>query len=195
MHGPDARAGPQGPSFGTGRCRLRQALRTITALTAAAVLAGCGAGGQEPPQLENPRQRDATQGTIGDMFGRDSLFGGRSTADDTGMSVNRHLWSAALDTLAFLPLVSTDPFSGVIVTDWSTPAESPDERFKVNVVITQPTLTASALRVAVFREVRRNGEWVSAEVAEATPRRLEDAILTRARQLRVADLERGRRAG
>lgn len=168
-----------------------------TALTAtAALLAGCSSGfvGADGPVVDrvDPEIAETTtaqrESTIGDLleFNRP----GRGTAGGDSMPINRHLWRASLETLEFLPLSSTDPFSGVIATDWSASAEAPDERFKVTVYVTDPALQATSLRVAVFREVRgEGGEWRPAEVSEATPRRLEDAILTKARQMRVAELE------
>mgnify|MGYP005842537801 CR=1 FL=1 len=161
-------------------------------------LAGCGLEGK-PPVAQADRSladgsRDREASRVGDMFAltRDNP----DAAGGGSLSVNRFLWLASLDTLSFMPLTSTDPFSGVIVTDWATNAESPDERYKVTVYVNAPALAPSSLRVAVFREVRApTGVWVAAEVSEATPRRLEDAILTRARQLRVAELEADRRRG
>jgi hypothetical protein len=108
------------------------------------------------------------------------------------LPVNKYLWQAALDTLSFLPLTSTDPFTGVIATDWGATAEVPGERFKVTAYILNSGLSAAALKVAVFREVRNeSGLWVPASVSADTARQLEDAILTRARQIRIAEVEGG----
>ncbi len=107
-------------------------------------------------------------------------------------NVNRFLWRASLDTLAFLPLNSTDPFTGVIATDWAASPDAPNERFKVAAYVKSPTLTAGSLQVALFREIRDPaGAWVTAPVSGATARQLEDAILVRARQLKIADREAG----
>ena len=106
--------------------------------------------------------------------------------------MNKHLWLASLDTLSFLPIASTDPFTGVIATDWSTAPDTPNERLKVTAFVKNTSLTAEALQVAVYREqLSENGVWVTAPVDAATPRQLEDAILTRARQLRRDELEAG----
>jgi hypothetical protein len=89
-----------------------------------------------------------------------------------------------------MPLASADPFGGVIITDWYTPPQSQDERFKVNVFILGRDLRADGLRASVFRQQRLNdGDWVDAEVGTQTPIDLENAILTRARQLRIASLQ------
>jgi hypothetical protein len=103
-----------------------------------------------------------------------------------GIGVNSFLWRASLDTVAFMPLVSADPFGGVIITDWYSPPQSPNERFKVNVFILGRTLRADGVRAAVFRQQMANAGWVDAPVAATTATDLENAILVRARQLRIA---------
>ena len=104
-------------------------------------------------------------------------------------TVNRYLWSASLETINFLPISSADPIAGLIITDWYVNPESPTERFKVNVYILDQALRADALRVSVFRQTLTTGTWVDSAVNPATPRELENAILTRARQLRLNTLE------
>lgn len=118
------------------------------------------------------------------------LLGGAIDGGGGSLPVNRFLWQASLQTLDFMPLASTDPFTGVIATDWSTPPGSAGERVKVTVYVLNPDLAASSLKVAVFREVRSDeGLWTPASVNPDTPRKLEDAILTKARQIKIADLE------
>jgi hypothetical protein len=108
------------------------------------------------------------------------------------LPVNKYLWQGALDTLSFLPLASTDPFTGVIATEWGSTPDAPGERFKVTAYILNSGLSAAALKVAVFREVQSEGGlWVPAPVSADTARQLEDAILTRARQIRIAGLDKG----
>lgn len=119
-------------------------------------------------------------------------FLGSSGGEDAGSSlpVNKYLWQASLDTLSFLPLNSTDPFTGVIATDWGSTPDAPGERFKVTAYILNPNLAASSLKVAVFREVRsEEGLWVASAVNPDTALKIENAILTRARQIRIASLE------
>ncbi|MGF1561810.1 MAG: DUF3576 domain-containing protein [Geminicoccaceae bacterium] len=103
-----------------------------------------------------------------------------------GVGVNSFLWYASLETVDFMPLASTDPFGGVIITDWYVPPESPNERFKLNVYIRDTVLRADGLRVAAFRQVREGDTWVDAPVAEQTEIDLENAILSRARDLKIA---------
>jgi len=104
----------------------------------------------------------------------------------TMIGVNSYLWRAAVDTLSFAPLLQADANGGVIVTDWYSSPRSPGERVKLTVSILDQELRADALRVAASRQVNQNGVWVSAPVAAATVQKLEDIILTRARDLRRA---------
>ncbi len=143
--------------------------------------------------------RSATGGDIyaeaPSIFGEGGLrFGGRGDSGDGGQSgigVNSFLWRASLDTVSFMPLASADPFGGVILTDWYAPPETPNERFKMNVFILDRQLRSDGVQVKVFRQVRRGGDWRDAEVSPETARQLEDAILTRARQMRVAQMGEG----
>lgn len=102
------------------------------------------------------------------------------------MGINTYLWRSTLDTLSFMPLQSADPVGGVIITDWYSNPEAPSERFKVTVYILDQNLRADGLKVSVFKQQQKGSSWVDAAVDPATPGSLEDAILTRARQLRVA---------
>lgn len=128
--------------------------------------------------------------SLGRLANGSLLNPGRSQADGAATPVNKFLWQASLDTLSFMPLSSTDPFTGVIATDWSATPEAPGERFKVTVYMGSPELSATSLKVAVYRQERdASGTWVQRAVDPETPRKLEDAILLRARQIRVAELE------
>ena len=102
----------------------------------------------------------------------------------TMIGVNSYLWRAAVDTLSFAPLVTADSNGGVIVTDWYANPRTPGERVKLTVSIVDQDLRADALRVAASRQVNQGGVWVDAPVAAATVQKLEDIILTRARDLR-----------
>jgi hypothetical protein len=95
------------------------------------------------------------------------------------------LWSASLDTISFMPITSADPFGGVIITDWYTPAETPNERFKMNVYILGRELRADGIKASVFRQRQdATGNWADAAVEPRTATDVENAILTRARQIR-----------
>ena len=102
----------------------------------------------------------------------------------TSIGVNAYLWRAAIDTLSFAPLLQADSSGGVIVTDWYASPQNPGERIKLTVSILDQDLRADALRVAASRQVNQGGTWVDAPVAAATVQKLEDIILTRARDLR-----------
>ncbi|GGE87027.1 DUF3576 domain-containing protein [Sphingomonas prati] len=102
----------------------------------------------------------------------------------TTIGVNSYLWRAALDTLSFMPMGQVDSNGGVIVTDWYQNPALPSERMKVTVSILDQDLRADALRVAASREVYQGGRWAEAPVQAATVQKLEEVILTKARDLR-----------
>ena len=104
----------------------------------------------------------------------------------TTLGVNAYLWRAAVDTVSFAPLLQANASSGVIITDWYSNPRAPGERVKLTVAILDRDLRADALRVAASRQVFQNGMWTDAPVAAATVQKLEDIILTRARDLRRA---------
>lgn len=151
-------------------------LRTISpiAILLAASLSGCAwigedlakglGGGDDAPSAA--RQRDLAASKV------------------TTIGVNAYLWRAALDTVSFMPLVQADANGGVIVTDWYANPAQPGERMKVTVSILDQDLRADALRVAALRQVSSGGQWVDAPVQAATVQKLEDIILTKARDLR-----------
>jgi hypothetical protein len=113
------------------------------------------------------------------------FFGDDEEKPGTDIGVNSFLWRASLDTISFMPVNSADPFGGVIITDWHANAEAPSERFKLNVYILGRTLRADGVRVSIFRQVlNRAGQWQDSNVPDGTKVKIEDAILTRARQLR-----------
>ena len=101
----------------------------------------------------------------------------------TATGVNKYLWAASLETLDFMPIFTADPIGGLIITDWYAPAQN--ERLKANVYILDTALRADALRVSVFKQNLTQNGWVDTPVNPATAREIENAILTRARQLRL----------
>lgn len=102
----------------------------------------------------------------------------------TTIGVNSYLWRAALEAVSFAPLLQADSAGGVIVTDWYVNPANPGERVKMTVTILDQDLRADAVRVAASRQVAQSGTWVDAPVQAATVQRLEDIILTKARDLR-----------
>ncbi|MDP9195723.1 MAG: DUF3576 domain-containing protein [Pseudomonadota bacterium] len=133
----------------------------------------------------------------GSLLGEEGfvLFGegrDRDKEENTGIGVNGFLWRASLDTVSFMPIASADPFGGVILTDWYSAPENPGERSKLNIHILDRQLRADGVRVSVFRQQQdENGNWADVPVSPETARTLEDTILTRARQMRVAIEEEG----
>ncbi len=162
---------------------------TIGIAAAGMLLALTACEGVETERADADGYRDGLRKNSGKLFGDINLLGGGDdeAVGNTGIGVNGFLWRASLDTLSFLPLSSADPFGGVIITDWYAPPESPSERFKVTVYILGRELRSDGVRVAVFRQKKDSAsDWLDANTGENTSTSLENAILTRARELRVA---------
>jgi len=146
---------------------MRKASVMMTAAVGALALAGCAhhTNGPQPYVAKN------------------------SHAPVAAIGVNGYLWRASLDTLAFMPLSSADPYGGVIITDWYVNPEKLDERFKCTVYILDSRLRADGLNVTVFKQVKdASGAWVDASASDQTSIDIENAILTRARQLRLSNV-------
>ncbi len=160
------------------------------------LLSACGNVPVESVKPEPLTTEEARDRSGGKIFGEDFLTftPGRSSRNEgggsAGIGVNGFLWRASLDALAFMPLASADPFGGVIISDWYSPPESPSERFKITVFILGTALRSDGIRAGVFKQVRDgDGSWIDAAVDDGTTTRLEDAILTGARQLRIASAQ------
>jgi hypothetical protein len=176
--------------------RSRRWLRTALVFPALGVVWALAACGSDVPIEDKypierlPGDSKARYANPPSVFGGGGIFGGgdQSKNDSGGgiIGVNSLLWRASLDTVAFMPLVSADPFGGVIITDWYTPAATPTERFKVNIYILGRQLRADGIKASVFHQVQQASGWADAPVAPTTATDLEDAILTRARQMRIA---------
>jgi hypothetical protein len=169
------------------------ALLLPAALYAVFVLMGCSA--------EKPNPTPANFGALGSgapgdpsgtrLGGEDAtLFGvGKGSSKDQapgspGIGVNAFLWRGALDTIAFMPLASADPFGGVIITDWYTPPGTSGERFKATIYILSRDLRSDGVRVNIYRQVLQGSQWVDATVAESTVGDIENKVLARARHMR-----------
>jgi hypothetical protein len=152
--------------------------KTAVALTTALAIGGCGvlkSGTSDPSAgspVGRPDVRDASQETTPIW----ELFKKKNT--ETNVLVNKYIWSAAIEVLDFLPIQTIDPFTGVIVTGYGTPPNG-GRAYRATVLINDPALDARSLTVAL----QTRGGAASA----ATTRAVEDAILSRARQLRIAD--------
>ena len=160
-------------------------------------LAGCSAPGDNETQTYFPEKNQYGTYDPAPSAGRQSVFGSgglnilgggdkkKEDGGSGGIGVNSFLWRATLDTVSFMPLISADPFGGVIITDWYTPPQTPTERFKVNVYILDRALRADGIRVAVFRQVRQGDNWADQAAAPNTAISMENAILQRAREFRM----------
>lgn len=126
----------------------------------------------------------AATASLGACGGRDRPKADLAASQVTTIGVNSYLWRAALETVGFAPLLQADSSGGVIVTDWYANPSNPGERVKLTVSILDSDLRADALRVAASRQVAQGGAWVDAPVQAATVQKLEDIILTKARELR-----------
>jgi hypothetical protein len=142
-------------------------MRVLTVVLCSMLLAACGSSGDSA---------DVDTGATAIS----------SEAGHVTLGVNSYLWHASLDTLAFMPLASADPFGGVIITDWYSAPEDTNERMKVTIYILDRRLRADGIKIAVFRQTHAADGWVDAQVNPDTSIKLEDAILTRARELRLA---------
>ena len=120
--------------------------------------------------------------------GRERPTADLAASQVTTIGVNSYLWRAALETVSFAPLLQADSAGGVIVTDWHTNPGNAGERVKMTITILDQDLRADALRVAASRQVAQGGAWVDAPVQAATVQKLEDIILTKARELRRQSL-------
>lgn len=167
-------------------------IRNITGIGALALMVtACGGNVEHSYPEPSPYNSPTFKGPEGSVLGGDGLniLGGddkEKQGAGSGIGVNAFLWRASLDTISFMPVASADPFGGVIITDWYSPPGTDNERFKLNIYIIDRQLRADGVRVSAFREVRKGNDWVSAPVTDDTPRKLEDSILTRARQLRIS---------
>ncbi len=168
------------------------------ALAAVLAVAACSSEGVKPNPTP-PDYQGLGSGSPGDlstnrMGGSDSgtIFGvGKNNRDQagsgglgTGLGVNAFLWRGALDTIAFMPLTSADPFGGVIITDWYTPPGTSGERFKATIYILSKDLRSDGVRVNIFRQVLQGGQWVDSAVSEQTVGDIENKVLARARRMR-----------
>ncbi|GAA0551902.1 hypothetical protein FHS83_001424 [Rhizomicrobium palustre] len=146
-------------------------MRALTLVACGLILAGCGSSNDNSKYIQ-----DVDSGTT-------------AIASESGqrtLGVNSYLWHATLDTLSFLPLQSEDPFGGVIISDWYSAPGTPNDRVKVTVYILDRRLRADGLKIAVFRQTKSAEGWVDAAANPETATKLTDAILTRARELRLA---------
>ena len=173
--------------------------RLVAVAVAGLVLVACAGMDIDPTYQKKEGQGvdpnpSVERQTVFGPGGLNNIFGGGDKPvrgeGGGGIGVNSFLWRAALDTVAFMPLNSADPFGGVIITDWFSPEETPNERFKMTIYILDYRLRADGIKVAVFRQLRtRVNGWDDSTVNSQTAIDLENAILTRARQMRMDNVQ------
>ncbi|WP_430396986.1 DUF3576 domain-containing protein [Ferrovibrio sp.] len=170
----------------------RRAVARALALGLTLGVAACGGSGDYLPYPDKGPDGTVNPNPTGErqtIFGSGGLFSPGSKKPEEGggggIGVNSFLWRASLDTISFMPLASADPFGGVIITDWYAAPQTPNERFKVTIYILDRALRADGIRVSVFRQLRQGEGWADQATASETNVSMENAILQRARELRV----------
>ncbi len=164
----------------------------LALLVVPVLLLGCSQSRQvQNEEYGDDSRRSRVAGRIGGsdgvlLLGTDRSRAGGQAGDTSGsgLGVNAYLWRATLDTLSFMPLASADPFGGVVITDWFSPAAAQGERFRATAYILGRQLRSDGVRVSVFKQELRGGGWQDAAVAPSTAAELEDKVLARARELR-----------
>lgn len=173
---------------------------SIAAFAIAALLSGCqglSGGVVEDIPRAAPERGGGVSTSDGTLFGdgglRKLFNRGGGDSGETNLPVNKYLWRASIETLSgILPIASVDTFSGVISTDWGARPETPNERVRATAFVNSRELSAQSLNVTVYREVLGpTGAWQTASVDPGTASQLEDSILTKARQLRIQDVDGG----
>jgi len=180
-------------------------MRASRFLLILAVLATAGLGGCAPGSVKKedsyPTKQAGTDKILYSDQKRDTIWGeGESITSKffkkdedqasgaSGLGVNSFLWRASLDTISFMPVASADPFGGVIITDWYENPDTQGERFKVNVYILDRQLRADGIRVSVFKQKMDKSGWHDVKIPDDMATSIENTILTRAREMRVAQL-------
>ena len=143
------------------------------------------------------RERARGQNDLDDENIVDQVFGNIFKGDSknnngggAGIAVNTYLWRASLDTLSFMPLLSADPFGGVIITDWYSTSEKPKEKFKIVAYILDKSLRVDAIKIAVFKKIKNeNGEWIDHKSNKILKNKVEDAILSKARKFKIQSIK------
>lgn len=172
---------------------MKQIFTIFIILCTTLIMASCA---EKSVGSSRPNMTESNKQPYGSVFGDDgiTIIGGKKKKNEygPGVEVNSYLWRASLDTIAFMPVASADPFGGVIITDWYTPEQSPNEKFKLNVYIMDRQLRSDGVKVTAFKKVYHQGKgWVDSPTSTEMSRKLEDKILTRARELRIKNRNNG----
>ena len=131
--------------------------------------------------------------TGGGLLGKKANFSflGENERDSTqttslGMPINPYLWKASLNTINFMPLSSTDPFAGTIITDWYTAEANQGERCKLNIFINGKDLKTDNLKVSSFCQILKNNQWVNTPSKPEENIKLENVILNEAKKIKLS---------
>ena len=151
--------------------------------------------GEPPPPALDPAGKEMEKYKVKREEGKslvdgllDNVLPGKQ--GPAGIGVNTYLWRATLETLSFMPLSSADPFGGVIVTDWYSKNEAPNEKYKIVAYIIGTQLRVDALKINVFKKIKNeNGDWIDQESHSEMSLNIENSILTKAKQYRMANIE------
>jgi len=159
--------------------------QALLVMLIAVFVAGCGTF-----KLEKDAETVNEKSGVSRGFG---LFGGGDDAQilNSGqeLGVNGFIWQATLDALSFMPMTSADPIGGIVITDWYQSRSAPKERFKITVYILDKNLRADGIRVSAFKQQLTSNGWQDATMSPQVAIKLENAILSRARELHILTLE------
>ena len=123
---------------------------------------------------------------LGDLFKGFTGIGDKKKTGGEGIGVNAYIWRASLNTLSFMPLLSADPFGGVIITDWYSNSKTSKEKFKIVAYILGTELRVDAIKISVFKKIKvEDGDWVDIKNSQILQNKIEDAILTKARKYKI----------
>lgn len=146
--------------------------------------------------LKRERERREASGSsedesfVGNIFKDITGLGDKRKSGGGGIGVNTYLWKATLNTLSFMPLVSADPFGGVIITDWYSNSETSKEKFKIVAYILGTELRVDGIKISVFKKIKNeNGEWLDTKSSKILQNKVEDAVLTKARKYKIQSIE------
>ena len=149
-------------------------------------LASCGESRREADDDDLMTKDERRDSKVGKMFGENFLtFGDDKKAKGGGIGVNQYLWQASLDVISFMPKQSADPFGGLILTEWYSSPSDPNERIKVEIRILDRQLRSDGVTVAIYKQKAKGQTWVDVDVDHQSMHEMEDAILTRARQIKI----------
>lgn len=166
---------------------MTRALHTgcgLVCLMAFLLLEGCDPASIQPETSQPVSKNDKRYTNVGKLFGESGLTIGQDK-DETGIGVNAYLWRGALDCLSAFPLNTTDPFGGVVITDWFSMPHTPDEQFKINVLILSRQLRSDGLKVNVTRRKKgKDGTWQTIPAHLGLQRHFQEVILLRARNFK-----------